>query len=984
MQEKKREAYYLAQDYEYGRTWSPGPPSAWWYDGRGARKLERNYGPYSLSNEKGEAPTGFIRELRKTSEGKITVLAAICIESGFDGLFIELYDSDKNDAAFMYTKDGKYYALGKNQKDILISDEKEPSGWHTYKIELDFDTKKASYYVDDEYKATVPLAAKHIKYYKIGTFEGKPLQMKLGETHIHANYPLNEKFSFYNEKNPPSSWVSEGNVAVKCGNLSISAAKGKVSTFSKTFDAQTGKVCFESFFFMPKIKSGAKVELLSGGKSVLEFYTEGKSFAANGKTLKNARDELWYRLRFELDTEKNSTLVKINGKPFGTFKFLHKASFIDGVRYTVAPSEKAELLIDYVKLFPIIEYEDYCPKPVVPKGMNDYVVGMNMCSLWHTGAHIGWDVISAYPDHRPVIGYYDEGLPEVADWEIKFMLENGVDFQLYCWFASQTNAPFKTTHHSQALIDGYFNCKYSEMTHFALLWEAQNACHPASSEVFRKYFVPYWIEYFFSDKRYMTIDNKAIMAVFGPGQLLKDFGGPEGVKRELDYLKSEVKKLGYDDLIIMGCGVPNEDFRDCGFDAAYAYGWGKKGCDVDYTMYMMRKEQDMNLVNIVPTACTGYNNVAWAETKSPNMTVPDFRTLNTIYRDDILKTYQKEGKPKWMQKFVMLSNWNEYGEGTYLMPCEKLNGFGYLNTIRDIYTKEKGEYTNLTPTQNQLSRLSYLYPQERRMIRVQGDYVSPYPDKLIKSFKFTAKDFDEKWTCEQMSAKATSKSVKGITEGEDPKITLKGSCKVSSKGLTHVRVNAKVNKMSELEVFYITESAPEWSQYQSFQITLTPDKTSGLCKVGNQPNLDSPIIGVRVDPSKDKDVEFELFSVDFMSDTAEPVMYVDGVSHPINSPVVVKDGYTLYPFNPYYVLLSRIGAYYEYNAPTKELSFYSKSGSVVFTIGTRNAVINGEKKLLNTAVELFDGLPMLPLEIMSEVLGFDFKYKAPRLDIYTK
>ena len=138
------------------------------------------------------------------------------------------------------------------------------------------------------------------------------------------------------------------------------------------------------------------------------------------------------------------------------------------------------------------------------------MIGMNMCSLWHTGEHIGWDCISAYPEIKPVLGYYDEGLPEVADWEIKFMLENGVDFQLYCWYSSQSNAPIKVTGLAEAIHDGYFNCRYSDMSRFALLWEAANAAHPAGSEAFRRYFVPYWIEQFFSDKRYMTIDLSLI------------------------------------------------------------------------------------------------------------------------------------------------------------------------------------------------------------------------------------------------------------------------------------------------------------------------------------------------------------------------------------------------------------------------------------------------------------------------------------------
>ena len=104
MEKKPLEAYYLADDGDYGRNWFPAPASAWWYDGRGAKELERNYAPYSISNERGEAPTGMTRELRKTAHGVVTVFASVNIKSGFDGLFIRLYDLEGNDAAVIYTK----------------------------------------------------------------------------------------------------------------------------------------------------------------------------------------------------------------------------------------------------------------------------------------------------------------------------------------------------------------------------------------------------------------------------------------------------------------------------------------------------------------------------------------------------------------------------------------------------------------------------------------------------------------------------------------------------------------------------------------------------------------------------------------------------------------------------------------------------------------------------------------------------------------
>lgn len=92
------------------------------------------------------------------------------------------------------------------------------------------------------------------------------------------------------------------------------------------------------------------------------------------------------------------------------------------------------------------------------------------------------------------------------------------------------------------------------------------------------------------------------------------------------------------------CGGPGADVRDCGFDAAYAYNWGKDGYDADFTARIIRSQQDLDFVHVVPTASTGFNNVAWAETRSPNMTAEDFKKLHTVFRDEMRRRSQKTRK----------------------------------------------------------------------------------------------------------------------------------------------------------------------------------------------------------------------------------------------------------------------------------------------------------------------------------------------------
>lgn len=131
--------------------------------------------------------------------------------------------------------------------------------------------------------------------------------------------------------------------------------------------------------------------------------------------------------------------------------------------------------------------------------------------------------MSPYDDPIPVLGYYDEGNPETADWEIKYIVEHGIDFQAFCIYANSTNGPqrYSATH----LYDGFMNAKYSDMTKFCVIWETANASSPDSFDSWKNYYVPYFIENYFKDPRHITIDNKLVMCVFGAGKIPERMNG---------------------------------------------------------------------------------------------------------------------------------------------------------------------------------------------------------------------------------------------------------------------------------------------------------------------------------------------------------------------------------------------------------------------------------------------------------------------------
>ena len=64
--------------------------------------------------------------------------------------------------------------------------------------------------------------------------------------------------------------------------------------------------------------------------------------------------------------------------------------------------------------------------------------------------------------------------------------------------------------------------------------------------------MPYILENLIKDDRYMVIDNKPLIMVFGAGAIKNRAGGVEQARAMFDYLEEEVKKLGYNGVLLLG------------------------------------------------------------------------------------------------------------------------------------------------------------------------------------------------------------------------------------------------------------------------------------------------------------------------------------------------------------------------------------------------------------------------------------------------
>ncbi len=686
--------------------------SGWVFDNRG--------GPVntavsaSLTDVSTEYGTAFIREFNRVGEGRIMLETSVAVTG--DGAYLAFRDDGDKTVWQVGTVDGNWA--------IMTSDGPVPltgAGYSTvtFRVYVDLDRMVSETYINGKYYGEHPLLSDNVLSFRFATDEKSTATLTPGAVHIEANYSVCEVFDVVGIIED-DGWTVTGD----CRNAGNELYLYGNASAEKDFEPITGKVCTEAYMLTAD-DGDTSLVLSDGNTPVLTVASVHGTLTANGTELYKLNGKVYNRLRIEMDLETGVADILLNGRSVGTVGVSS-----DKVDSLTVKNTGTVARLDNVYVYNLIDVDDYVPEPEAKASDDDYIVGINVCSLWCNGSHIGWACNTAYDDIEPVLGYYDEGNPETADWEIKFLAEHGVDFQAFCWYCDNANGPVKCPFSGlrNQIHDGYMYAKYSDFMNYCLIWEAQSGvCF--DSKQFREYVIPYWFENYFLDSRYMKIENRPVLSVFSVYNLIsRHFGSAEAVREELDYLEEVAKSYGFDGMLYLACNDPaSAEIADMGFDGVYAYNWGKGGSSLDNTIEYITKYQ-YGLLETVPCISVGFNNVGWSGERSPLMPLKYYDKAHKWVTEEYLPEYMSE---TWSEKFVMISSWNEYGEGTYLMPAEGLNGFGYLDVLRKYYTNLPESHTDVIPTEAQKERINHLYPQYARQLKRQMNNVANnnrYPD----------------------------------------------------------------------------------------------------------------------------------------------------------------------------------------------------------------------------------------------------------------
>lgn len=957
------DAYLLCENTSFVTTLTD-----WRLDYRGVpTKLKTPVRFAGLTDTSTVDTTAAIRRFNDVDTGRI-VLNTSFAEKG-DGAFLAFCNSEGEPVYLLERMDGAWCVRNaKNERTYAFAVGEDLDKYRVM-IELDLDNSRSVTYINDEFCGEYALLTKPeqtvLSDFRYATTKEGTASLKPQALTVVSNYGVYESFAYTQDGAYPQGWELTKNVRVQDGMVCFE----NLGQLAKGFALQTGKVVAEYKMFFPKHTTSSSFILRCAETEALRFHADEKDFYVNqNKVYSDYYDNMWYRLRFELDFDQKNVLVKLNGRKISELALDTLCTGVD----TLVCETQDGMRVDDFRVFRIIDHEDYVPAPIQPVGEEKYTVGINVCSLWTQGQHIGWAPISSFEDNLPVLGYYDEGVPETADWEIKYMVEHGIDFQAFCWYADSANGPLKEPTYSRHLHDGYMNAQYADRMKYCLLFEAANGCVPDSVQSWKEYYIPFFVENYLKDPRYMTVDNRPLFCVFGVDTLIKGIGGASALSEAFELLDQAAKELGYDGMLYLNASKSDKAYADIGFDGCFAYSWGTSGYSVKQNQSSIQQSKSDGYIQTIPTVSVGFNEVAWARRRYPLMSIADYQTTHEWVKSEYFDKAEQTG---WNRNFVWISTWNEYGEGTYIMPVTGEKGFGYLDVLREMYTDEKADpMLNAIPTENQRKRINHLYPQDQHLLRKYVDYA----DDSVSLYTI---DFSkESVTPMDIYPNSLVKDETGLTgtsAGNDPILLLNAVGEVDLSSIHALRITMKAKVGSVAEFFYKTSESNSFDQKKSkYYSIISEDMTAYTFETGDFDSWSGMLTGFRIDPCAEAGTTFTVKSVEFLSssrtDLLSSTVHIGNKAMKLSYPARQAEPEVYCVFEPEYDLDKLLDCYYTWDRDNGVLTLDFSEHTYIFTVGKAAYSCDGEARMLEEPIEKIDGLPYIPIRQLCLDNGYAF------------
>ena len=342
-----------------------------------------------------------------------------------------------------------------------------------------------------------------------------------------------------------------------------------------------------------------------------------------------------------------------------------------------------------------------------------------------------WDYVDSakprFPGHeqplRLLDGHPDDSNPADVAKEIDYAADAGIDAFVYDWYW----ADGKPIQH-EALERGFLKAPNRKRLKFALMW-----ANHWRSDVFRtapgkcndhfwwklKYdrveflaAIDYCIAHYFVQPEYYRKDGRVFLSIYSARELVKGLGGPEKAKQVFAEAQAKMKHAGLPPLhlsaMVRNAGGAKA-MAEAGFDSTSAYNItpyefddSQVKAETGETRQLFTHKEFAELhetfnakvaagspVPFIPVVSRGWDPsprcrldepFPWRALWYPYLGIIKDLSPDCFAQSVVFAKLQAMSDPK-KPGAILINAWNEYTEGSYLMPDET-NGDGYLKALR--------------------------------------------------------------------------------------------------------------------------------------------------------------------------------------------------------------------------------------------------------------------------------------------------------------
>lgn len=383
--------------------------------------------------------------------------------------------------------------------------------------------------------------------------------------------------------------------------------------------------------------------------------------------------------------------------------------------------EVFESVLNTIKTYPTItdtSYYDF-------SGLGEFKLG---AYFWYgfsyTGDHYTDRLLQEFSDREPVWGWTNSTV-ENMEQQIAYATAAGIAYFAFDWYNANSMAQ------SNSCVDNFLASSNNKKMEFCL-----NVCNHEGAYVTAdnwEYAAETWLKYMREDN-YLKVDNKPVLMFFSSYYLQYYLGGADGCQKAFDWLEAEVKKLGYDGVLIIGSECPygspgtrDIDFNEAnynevlwknlvdqrrqqGFAALTGYNYrryspltlsdGSKTYNAGYELLAKDHETCWDRFSdqkmpYVPCVLGGWDCRPWETNWSGNAT--GYQSCYAADRTPKMLYNHILNAAKWLDKnkdcsvgnLAVLYAWNETCEGGYISPTKGDDG-RLLGAVRQAIMKING------------------------------------------------------------------------------------------------------------------------------------------------------------------------------------------------------------------------------------------------------------------------------------------------------